>query len=203
MKTRLTNHCEDGHQRWPAKGDLLFDGELSRLSGDSRQWALVRGVDPDPFRTAQTPPAATWPQSSDVSARSLAVWRRPGTHLAAFSSVEIRPGIPPSSALRCTHLCGPCQGATARQPADLSGPRRSGHQDDQGPAASGSADHRPAAADLRTADQRQEAQRTAHRRPERRRDHHSDAAGCGQVGPAGEWPWPGRTGAPRDAGTPP
>ena len=30
--------------------------------------------------------------------------RRPGTHLAAFSSVGIRPGIPPSSALRCTHL---------------------------------------------------------------------------------------------------
>ena len=30
--------------------------------------------------------------------------RRPGTHLAAFSSVDIRPGIPPSSALRCTHL---------------------------------------------------------------------------------------------------
>jgi hypothetical protein len=30
--------------------------------------------------------------------------RRPCTHLAAFSSVNIRPGIPLSSALRCTHL---------------------------------------------------------------------------------------------------
>ena len=32
------------------------------------------------------------------------VSRRPGTHLAAFSSVDIRPGIPPSSALRGIHL---------------------------------------------------------------------------------------------------
>ena len=36
--------------------------------------------------------------------KSLYAWRRPGTHLAAFSAVDIRPGIPPSSALRCTHL---------------------------------------------------------------------------------------------------
>jgi hypothetical protein len=36
--------------------------------------------------------------------KSLYASRRPGTHLAAFSSVDIRPGIPPSSALRCTHL---------------------------------------------------------------------------------------------------
>jgi hypothetical protein len=36
--------------------------------------------------------------------KSLHTSRRPGTHLAAFSSLAIRPGIPPSSALRCTHL---------------------------------------------------------------------------------------------------
>ena len=41
---------------------------------------------------------------SDASAKSLTVWRRPGTHLAAFSSVALRLGSPPSSALRCTHL---------------------------------------------------------------------------------------------------
>src|SRR5215211_2249694 len=39
-----------------------------------------------------------------VSPKSLYGSRRPGTHLAAFSSVDIRPGIPPSSALRSTHL---------------------------------------------------------------------------------------------------
>ena len=39
-----------------------------------------------------------------MSPKSLYGSRRPGTHLAAFSSVDIRPGIPPSSALRCTHL---------------------------------------------------------------------------------------------------
>jgi hypothetical protein len=39
-----------------------------------------------------------------VFPESLYGSRRPGTHLAAFSSVDIRPGIPPSSALRCTHL---------------------------------------------------------------------------------------------------
>ena len=40
--------------------------------------------------------------SSDsvVESKSLHASRRPGTHLAAFSSVDIRPGIPPSSALR-------------------------------------------------------------------------------------------------------
>src|ERR671912_1436692 len=35
--------------------------------------------------------------------KSLDADRRPGTHLAAFSSVVIRPRSPPSSALRCTH----------------------------------------------------------------------------------------------------
>ena len=40
----------------------------------------------------------------DLTAGSLDVSRRPGTHLAAFSSVALRPGSPPSSALRCTHL---------------------------------------------------------------------------------------------------
>jgi hypothetical protein len=35
-----------------------------------------------------------------VEPKSLYASRRPGTHLAAFSSVDIRPGIPPSSALR-------------------------------------------------------------------------------------------------------
>jgi hypothetical protein len=44
-----------------------------------------------------------WPNSA-VSPKSLYGSRRPGTHLAAFSSVGIRPGIPPSSALRSTHL---------------------------------------------------------------------------------------------------
>jgi hypothetical protein len=39
-----------------------------------------------------------------VPPKSLHGSRRPDTHLAAFSSVGIRPGIPPSSALRCTHL---------------------------------------------------------------------------------------------------
>ena len=34
----------------------------------------------------------------------LTLGRRPGTHLAAFSSVALRLGSPPSSALRCTHL---------------------------------------------------------------------------------------------------
>jgi hypothetical protein len=37
---------------------------------------------------------------SAVSPKSLHGSRRPGTHLAAFYSVGIRPGIPPSSALR-------------------------------------------------------------------------------------------------------
>ena len=37
---------------------------------------------------------------SALEEKSLDAWRRPGTHLAAFSSVGIRPGIPPSSALR-------------------------------------------------------------------------------------------------------
>ncbi len=41
---------------------------------------------------------------SAVEPKSLYASRRPGTHLAAFSSVDIRSGIPPSSALRCTHL---------------------------------------------------------------------------------------------------
>ena len=41
---------------------------------------------------------------SALEGKSLGASRRPGTHLAAFSSVDIRPGIPPSSALRCTHL---------------------------------------------------------------------------------------------------
>jgi hypothetical protein len=39
-------------------------------------------------------------QCSAVEPKSLYASRRPGTHLAAFSSVDIRPGIPPSSALR-------------------------------------------------------------------------------------------------------
>src|ERR671910_553670 len=34
----------------------------------------------------------------------LTLGPRPGTHLAAFSSVALRLGSPPSSALRCTHL---------------------------------------------------------------------------------------------------
>ena len=38
--------------------------------------------------------------ASALEGKSLGAWRRPGTHLAAFSSVDIRPGIPPSSALR-------------------------------------------------------------------------------------------------------
>jgi hypothetical protein len=42
--------------------------------------------------------------TSVVSPKSLCGSRHPGTHLAAFSSVGIRPGMPPSSALRCTHL---------------------------------------------------------------------------------------------------
>ena len=41
---------------------------------------------------------------SALEGKSLGASRRPCTHLAAFSSVDIRPGIPPSSALRCTHL---------------------------------------------------------------------------------------------------
>ena len=41
---------------------------------------------------------------SDVEPKSLYASRRPGTYLTAFSSVDIRPGIPPSSALRSTHL---------------------------------------------------------------------------------------------------
>jgi hypothetical protein len=41
---------------------------------------------------------------SAAEPKSLYGSRRPCTHLAAFSSVDIRPGIPPSSALRCTHL---------------------------------------------------------------------------------------------------
>jgi hypothetical protein len=43
-------------------------------------------------------------EPSAVPPKSLYGSRRPGTHLAAFSSVDIRPGMPPSSALRCTHL---------------------------------------------------------------------------------------------------
>jgi hypothetical protein len=35
-----------------------------------------------------------------VSPKSLYTWRRSCTHLAAFSSVGIRLGMPPSSALR-------------------------------------------------------------------------------------------------------
>jgi hypothetical protein len=35
-----------------------------------------------------------------VSPQSLYGSRRPGTHLAAFTSVDLRPGIPPSAALR-------------------------------------------------------------------------------------------------------
>ena len=42
--------------------------------------------------------------ASVAEPKSLYASRRPGTHLAAFSSVDIRLGIPPSSALRCTHL---------------------------------------------------------------------------------------------------
>jgi hypothetical protein len=42
--------------------------------------------------------------ASAVEPKSLYASRRPGTHLAAFSSVDIQPGIPPWSALRCTHL---------------------------------------------------------------------------------------------------
>ena len=42
--------------------------------------------------------------ASALEGKSLDASRRLGTHLAAFSSVGIRPGIPPSSALRCTHL---------------------------------------------------------------------------------------------------
>jgi hypothetical protein len=38
--------------------------------------------------------------SSALEGKSLDASRRPGTHLAAFSSVGIRPGIAPSSALR-------------------------------------------------------------------------------------------------------
>jgi hypothetical protein len=38
--------------------------------------------------------------ASVVSPKSLYSSRRPCTHLAAFSSVDIRPGMPPSSALR-------------------------------------------------------------------------------------------------------
>jgi hypothetical protein len=34
-----------------------------------------------------------------VSPKSLYGWHRPCTRLAAFSSVDIRPGMPPSSAL--------------------------------------------------------------------------------------------------------
>ena len=43
-------------------------------------------------------------EQSVVSSRSLGVSPTPGTHLAAFSSVALRLGSPPSSALRCTHL---------------------------------------------------------------------------------------------------
>ena len=62
-----------------------------------------------------TPPSALEGKSLDAS-------RRPGTHLAAFSSVGIRPGMPPSSALRvgaerrqaatCTHLTDASRKAT-------------------------------------------------------------------------------------------
>ena len=40
--------------------------------------------------------------------------RRPGAHLAAFSSIEIQPGIPPSSAWRCTHLNAAKRNATSK-----------------------------------------------------------------------------------------
>jgi hypothetical protein len=59
--------------------------------------------------------------------KSLDVGRRPGTHLAAFSSVEIRPGIPPSSALR---VDAPRRLATTGTPpddAERQGTSASGH----------------------------------------------------------------------------
>jgi hypothetical protein len=42
--------------------------------------------------------------ASVVSPKSLYGLRHQGAHLAAFSSVDIRPGIPPSSALRLDAL---------------------------------------------------------------------------------------------------
>ena len=61
--------------------------------------------------------------------------RRPGTHLAAFSSVVIRLGIPSSSALRCTHLNVeryPKENTRGDKPLD-SGPPSSGRRrDDSG-----------------------------------------------------------------------
>ena len=44
----------------------------------------------------------------------------PGTHLAAFSSVDIRPGIPPSSALRCPSA-SPCDDTTHLNDANRKG----------------------------------------------------------------------------------
>ena len=41
MKTRLRNHCEDGHQAWPAKGrHTRYTAEISRRT---REGALCDG----------------------------------------------------------------------------------------------------------------------------------------------------------------
>ena len=49
---------------------------------------------------ARRAPEALVPRKGNL----LTLGRRPGTHLAAFSSVALRLGSPPSSASRCTHL---------------------------------------------------------------------------------------------------
>ena len=72
-------------REWPSH-NLLSSGEETMKGG------------PDARATLSTSALRGRPVASSRGSR------RPGTHLAAFSSVDIRPGIPPSSALRCTHL---------------------------------------------------------------------------------------------------
>ena len=62
------------------------------------------GCVPNANRTPGADDHRTPHEASVVPLKPLYGSRRPGTHLAAFSSVGIRLGMPPSSALRCTHL---------------------------------------------------------------------------------------------------
>ena len=88
--------------------ELLSQRQAARArkdfaTADAVRDALARlGVE-----VSDTPTGFRWSLRQGRSVRSpryLDVSRRPGTHLAAFSSVALRPGSPPSSALRCTHL---------------------------------------------------------------------------------------------------
>ena len=56
MKSRLRNHCEDGHQTWPAKGRYTrYTAEISRRTREDNFAADIGAVRPPEAKGGRSP----------------------------------------------------------------------------------------------------------------------------------------------------